>query len=92
MPESFLETDLWFVSEMFLSASDVSLGMLDIARPGFRVDWSDIVPRDFGDVMKHRIHRDSITAGNIEYLSSDARQLAREQIRFNHVLHVREIT
>src|SRR5262249_2228283 len=42
--------------------------------------------------LEHRIHGDAVPACNIEDLAPNTRHLAREQIRFNHILHVSEIT
>src|SRR5262249_54527896 len=90
--ESLFESDLRLVSQKFLRATDLRLGMFDVAGSGLRVDRCDVLARNLVDLLQHRIDGNAIAASDVEYLPSDARGLAGEQIRFNHVLHIREIT
>src|SRR5262245_41283522 len=90
--QSFLEADLRFVSQMLSCACDIGLRMFDITASGLRINGRDVHADDFVDLMKHRIHCNSIAASDIENFPADSWYFAREQIRFNHILDVGEVT
>src|SRR5262245_24596720 len=59
--------------------------MLDIAAARIRVDGSNVVARDFVDLLQHRIDGDAVAACDVERLPGRSRRLARQKVGLDDV-------
>src|SRR5262245_33443140 len=66
--------------------------MFDVACPFGLVHRRYVLTGDLVNLHQHFIDGDAVAASDVEDLSGGSRSSARQQIRFNNILHEREVS